>query len=255
MSDAWNDGVRIHYEVEGSGPPLVLQHGITQSVDAWRRGKYVDELKSHYRLILVDARGHGASDKPHDAAAYASARRAGDVVAVLDSLGIERAHYWGYSMGGLIGFGMAAHAPQRLRSLVIGGQHPYEFKAPEGLPNGADARAFLVAYTRNLGVDFDALPEADRQRALANDTRAIAAAVHDRPSLEPVLSSIGVPCLLYAGEADRVFARVRRAAEAIPGCAFVTLPGFNHHRAFHGGAAIILPKVLEFLRRVEERTT
>lgn len=79
MPHAWNDKVRIHYEVEGSGPPLVLQHGITQTLDAWRRAGYVDALKSRYRLILVDARGHGASDKPHDPTAYRLASRAGDI--------------------------------------------------------------------------------------------------------------------------------------------------------------------------------
>lgn len=84
---------------------------------------------------------------------------------MLDSLGIERAHYWGYSMGGWIGFGMAKHAPQRLRALIIGGQHPYERKAMPELPNGDDPQAFLVAFAGNLGVDFNSLPEADKRRA------------------------------------------------------------------------------------------
>jgi pimeloyl-ACP methyl ester carboxylesterase len=59
-----SDGIRIHYEVEGDGPPLVLQHGFGQKASSWRLGGYVDALKSQYRLVLVDARGHGESDKP-----------------------------------------------------------------------------------------------------------------------------------------------------------------------------------------------
>src|SRR5215831_14546262 len=120
-----NDGVRIHYQVEGEGPPLVLQHGFSESVVDWYEAGYVDALRSDYRLVLIDARGHGASDKPHDPDAYELERRVADVVAVLDGLAIEKAVFWGYSMGGWIGFGAAKYARQRIRALVIGGQHPY----------------------------------------------------------------------------------------------------------------------------------
>ena len=71
MPYADNDGIRIHYQVEGEGPPLVLQHGFSESVVDWYEVGYVDALRSDYRLILIDARGHGASDKPHDTDSYA----------------------------------------------------------------------------------------------------------------------------------------------------------------------------------------
>ena len=70
MPYATNDGIRIHYEAEGDGPPLVLQHGFAWKVKSWAMAGYVDALKARYRLIRVDARGHGDSDKPHDPAAY-----------------------------------------------------------------------------------------------------------------------------------------------------------------------------------------
>lgn len=100
MPYADNNGVRIHYKVEGEGRPLVLQHGSTSSIQAWYQNGYVEPLKPHYQLILVDARGHGDSDKPHDRALYALPLRVSDIVAVLDDLNIQKAHYWGYSMGG-----------------------------------------------------------------------------------------------------------------------------------------------------------
>jgi|SRR6516164_9992871 pimeloyl-ACP methyl ester carboxylesterase len=125
MPYADNGSVRIHYEVEGEGPPLVLQHGFSESVVDWYETGYVKALKPDYRLILIDARGHGDSDKPHDPEAYLLNRRVGDVTAVLDALDIATAVYWGYSMGGWIGFGMANYAKERVRALVIGGQHPY----------------------------------------------------------------------------------------------------------------------------------
>ena len=59
MPHANNNGVRIHYHVEGEGSPLVLQHGFPWSIQSWSRSGYVDDLKSHYQLVLVDARGHG----------------------------------------------------------------------------------------------------------------------------------------------------------------------------------------------------
>jgi pimeloyl-ACP methyl ester carboxylesterase len=70
MAFANNKGIRIHYEVEGDGPPLVIQHGYSDSIETWYELGYVDALKGTHRLILVDARGHGASDKPYDTAAY-----------------------------------------------------------------------------------------------------------------------------------------------------------------------------------------
>src|SRR5262249_20415281 len=162
-----HSGVRIHYELEGTGAPLVLQHGFTQSLKGWYACGYVDALKAHFRLLLIDARGHGESDKPHDPAAYALSLRVGSVVAVLDALALDRAHYWGYSMGGGIGFGMAKYAPERLRSLVIGGAHPYENKVPAASRlDGSDPDAFLAALFGRLGVDGATIPPGIRQELL-----------------------------------------------------------------------------------------
>jgi pimeloyl-ACP methyl ester carboxylesterase len=120
-----NQGIHIHYHFEGEGPPLVLQHGFTSRLEAWRQFGYVQALQHSYQLILLDARGHGASDKPHDLVAYALPKCVGDVMAVLDALNIAKAHFCGYSMGGWIGFAMARYAPERVESLIIRGAHPY----------------------------------------------------------------------------------------------------------------------------------
>jgi hypothetical protein len=113
MSYTTNKGVRIHYEVEGEGPPLVLQHGWTHSMEDWHTWGYVGALRDHHRLILIDARGHGESDKPYERSAYALDNLVGDIVAVLDALGLERVHYWGYSRGGWIGYGFVMQAGPR----------------------------------------------------------------------------------------------------------------------------------------------
>ena len=126
-----NNGTRIHYHVDGEGPPLVLMHGFTLSIESWREFGYVKALKDDYRLILVDSRGHGASDKPHDPKHYEMDLRVSDIVAVLDELGIHKAHYLGHSMGGRIGYGIARYAPERFHSLVIGGSGPYQSNPQE----------------------------------------------------------------------------------------------------------------------------
>src|SRR4051794_342219 len=98
-----SDGVRIAYDVVGHGPPLLLHHGFSLSATVWHEPDYVTALQDRYQLIMMDARGHGASDKPHDPADYAMPRRVADVIAVLDLLGIEHVHYLGYSMGAWVG--------------------------------------------------------------------------------------------------------------------------------------------------------
>jgi pimeloyl-ACP methyl ester carboxylesterase len=254
MPYADHQGIRIHYQVEGEGPPLVLQHGFTGNLRRWYALGYVGALKATYQLILVDARGHGASDKPHDAAAYDLPLRAGDVVAVLDALNLTKAHYWGYSMGGWIGFGMAKYAARRVHSLVIGGAHPYEQRLPASSRlDGSDPEAFLAALFGRLQIDPTTIPPAVREELLANDFRALAAAQQDRPSLEDTLPMMTMPCCLYAGDADPLYPKVRECAQHIPGAISFAMVGLDHGAAFRE-AGLVLPHVTTFLHTLTEGT-
>jgi pimeloyl-ACP methyl ester carboxylesterase len=251
MPYADNQGVRIHYEVDGGGPPLILHHGFTQSVADWQEYGYVEALSPNFRVVRLDARGHGGSDKPHDPGAYTLDKRAGDVVAVMDALAIETAHFWGYSMGGWIGFGMAQYAAERVDRLVIGGQHPFAQQmgivrgmARAGIEGGPDA--FLEAFERATG----SAPHGEvAERLRRGDYEAFfAQAAHDRPNLESMLPTIALPCCLYAGNADPFFAAVWLASRIIPGARFFSLPGFGHVQAFTR-REIVLPLVTAFLQR------
>ena len=124
MAHVQSGDLRIHYRVEGAGPPLVLAHGFGDSLESWYEYGYVRSLSDDHRLILIDARGHGASDKPLDPAAYGSALMVGDIVSVLDACGVEKSDFYGYSMGGDTGLEMATLRPERLRSLIAGGASP-----------------------------------------------------------------------------------------------------------------------------------
>jgi pimeloyl-ACP methyl ester carboxylesterase len=249
MPYADNQGIRIHYTVEGEGPPLVLQHGSTSHIQAWYQNGYVEPLKPHYQLILVDARGHGASGKPHEAGAYALPLRVSDIVAVLDDLGIQQAHYWGYSMGGWIGFGMAKHAASRVQSLMIGGAHPYADSAEafRGV-DGTDPEAFIGALEKFSGIR--ATPEM-RERILGNDLQALAAAMHDRDSLAEVIPTMTMPCFLYVGGDDPRLPKVEACVKDLPHATFVALPSLNHAQAYMR-SDLVLPHIAQFLRAVSK---
>ena len=245
-----NDGVHIHYHLEGEGPPLVLQHGFPWSIQGWYRYGYVDVLESQYQLVLVDARGHGTSDKPYDPAAYSLPLNVGDVVAVLDALDIPAAHFWGYSMGGWIGFGMGKYAPERLHALAIGGAHPYGRHLPaSSRPDGSDPKVFVETLLGRLGVDLATLPDEKQEEFFDNDFRALAAAQQDRPSLEDILPTITRPSLLYVGEADAVLPQAQECVEHMPYAQLVSLPGLNHPEGFYR-ADVVLPHVMSFLTEV-----
>jgi pimeloyl-ACP methyl ester carboxylesterase len=251
---ASNAGIQIHYEVTGAGPPLVLQHGFMGSLDDWDELDYVAPLSARYRLILIDARGHGGSDKPHDEVAYSLERRVADVTSVLDAVQVERAHFWGYSMGGYIGFGMAKYAPHRVHGLVIGGSFPY---ARDMEQSRVAIRGVLAAGGGDTTVAvFEAaagpLPEGIKGRLRKADVQAFLAAAKDRPAeLDDALSTMTMPCCLYAGEADPALEAVTLASEQIPHAQFFSLPGLSHWRAFEERSAV-LPRVIEFLEGADK---
>ncbi|MBV9325822.1 MAG: alpha/beta fold hydrolase [Chloroflexi bacterium] len=103
------------------------------SIPDWYTLGYVDGLKHDFRLIMLDPRGQGESDKPHSTEAYTPEQRVDDVVAVLDAAAVERTHFWGYSLGGRVGFDVAVLRPDRLVSVILGGSSPFESPPKRGL--------------------------------------------------------------------------------------------------------------------------
>ena len=257
MPYADNAGIRIYYEVEGKGPPLVLLQGWSCPLQLWRYFSYVETLKRDHRLILIDARGHGGSDKPHDAKAYRLERMVADVVAVLDDLNIRKAHYWGYSMGGWVGFGIAAYAIERFRSLIIGGYQP-DWGRPQQVEGffqivegGMDA--LLALWKTGLGSRMTTQLE---QMALGNDLEALKAimeAMTVRYDLQEALSTLPIPCLLYVGENDGHYTALKETSKRMPSATFTSLPGLDHFSAIVQ-SDLVLPHVCQFLSEVSQAT-
>ncbi|MDT9600179.1 alpha/beta fold hydrolase [Sphingosinicella rhizophila] len=227
---AWHGDVRIAFEVEGTGDPLVLLCGFSQSRDVWREAGFVDAfIRNGRKLVLVDPRGHGQSDKPHEPAAYEPELEAGDVLAILDDLAITKADILGYSRGGVTAMELASRHPERCGLLVVGGAHPYDQDLSlyrQAIAEGLEAWVSIIE--EHVGT----LPESARAMFMANDVEALRAAVAlDRPDRSEALSRSGVPMLLYSGTKDPVCAAARSyaAAEGVP---FLDLPGMNHMQAF-----------------------
>ncbi|MFX1456853.1 MAG: alpha/beta fold hydrolase [Promethearchaeota archaeon] len=116
-----NDGIKIYYEVEGEGPPVIMIHGFASSLEGnWKQKNWVEVLKDNYKLILLDCRGHGKSDKPLDPTQY-GAHMTDDIIKLLDHLSIKKANFLGYSMGSRLTFQLLLHKQELFISAILGG--------------------------------------------------------------------------------------------------------------------------------------
>jgi pimeloyl-ACP methyl ester carboxylesterase len=252
-----SNGVTIRYRVEGDGPPLILQHGFTDSSETWYELGYVETLKREHRLILIDARGHGQSDKPHDPQSYTPAHYAADMVAVLDDIGVRKCWYWGYSQGGWQVFAMARHAPDRVAGFVVGGASASSSSAYPTEPGNEDPLLAALREGPNGLAKFygEWVTDEFRERLLASDIAALIACRQQRLATEDfadVVGKITVPTVLYAGSADPIHGPARQSASEIPGAEFISLDGLGHSAALCR-SDLVLPQVQRFMTRAVGR--
>jgi pimeloyl-ACP methyl ester carboxylesterase len=239
-----SDGVRLHFELHGpdDGAPVVLVHGFASDYKLnWVGTRWQETLTSAgYRVIGLDCRGHGSSDKPHDPAAYALEIMAADVRRLLEHLEIEAANYLGYSMGAKIGVQGMLDFPKRLDSVVLGGIGW----------GGAFGAAGQIAKALRGGPIDSPVAKTFYEFAKArpsNDLEALAACIlGPQPEPDPkALASITNPVLVVVGEQDDIVADVDRLIESIPTARLVRIAGRNHMSAVPAGE--FKKAVLEFL--------
>jgi len=235
-------GVKIHYEAEGDGPPLVLHHGGWGCIEDWYEYGYVDRLKDHFRLILIDARAYGKSDKPHDPEQYSPEIHADDIVSILDDMNVTKCHFMGFSFGGRVGYWMGRFHPQRLLSLIILGSDPYLWDMDQ--MNG------WIATTQTLDewVPTDpVLSDKHKARWLENDKQALIASIsRPFPDVSHVLQSLDLHFLVLCGDQDDSFEDAKRSAKEARNATFVQLDGFNHPDTLFRSDVIVL-HVIKFL--------
>lgn len=222
-----DDGAEIAYDVVGEGEAVVLHHGfasdaVTNFVRPGVARAIVDSGRS---AVLVDARGHGASSKPHDPAAYAGERMVRDVRQLLDATGLDRAHFLGYSMGAFIGMRLAP-VDERVASLVLGGVGLGQISRYVPVAAERIVEALETEHPERIN---DARAKAFRSFADATkaDRLALAALQRAGSPFPPVdrLADIAVPTLVLNGAADTLAGPPGPLAAAIPGARAESVPG------------------------------
>lgn len=237
MKDALNplDGTRISYDVSGDGPPLFFLHGSALSRVVWRGLGYLKGLPG-YTHVRMDARGHGRSEKPHDAAAYRPELLVADVLAVLDAEGLDRVGYVGYSMGARIGWQFVTSHPERVAAFAaMGGTHrvhPGEvnrifFPGYLDALRSGDIKAFVDGFGSGLDPNT-------RAAFMNNDPLALAALFEAQESLDPgtpddALRAVTAPALMIAGSRDGArYEDAQDEARLVRYGRFLALPGRTH---------------------------
>jgi pimeloyl-ACP methyl ester carboxylesterase len=216
-----SDGVRIAYEVDGTGPALVLLHGFSNDRRLWIKHRWSVHLQATFTVITMDMRGCGDSDAPLDPNAYQVEQHLADVSAVADACHVDRFRLWGWSFGGTLGLHLAAHSP-RLQRAVIAGTY--------------FGRLFTDAYV---------------QRRLTEAVRPVVRArwqgVQSWPGIEP--KDVQCPMLVYTGAADgNVVGHLQqqRASMEAAGVGLHILDNLSHG-GLVSAVDVVAPLILPFL--------
>ncbi|MFI5159664.1 MAG: alpha/beta fold hydrolase [Sphingobacteriales bacterium] len=220
------DGVKIYYEVKGEGYPVVLIHGFSGNLQGWKNGKLYDNLlRAGYKVIMMDLRGNGRSDKPHTDEAYANNAEAKDIIGLMTSLQIKHYDVVGYSRGSIIASSLMV-MDNRINKTVIGGMGD-AYTNPQW-PRRVHAYKALMGDTSFHDVDgmvnyihsqhFDIAPLALQQKY--------------QPSTSPTqLAKINKPVLIIRGTEDKESGNSETALQQmIPGSKLTYVPG-DHNAA------------------------
>lgn len=236
-------GTALHYSDAGTGPAIVLLHGLYQDADCW--ATLAVELSASHRVVCCDLRGCGRSA---DGATVTIAQLAADLGALIDALGLDRPIVVGHSLGGQAALLFAVQQPQRLRGLVLAAVSPLAMDAAMGPAYGAfaqlapamgltdqlaDSMLSLVYSADSLDHGPGGLELYRRQLTLLRSPQEVATqigAYTGRPALEDRLTAIACPTLIVAGELDTTvsLASAQLLNLRIAGSALVLLPDASH---------------------------
>jgi len=225
-----SDGVKIHYETFGQGKPIVLVHGFASSLKGnWVATNWVETLQPVRRVVALDCRGHGQSDKPHDPEAYGGENMAQDVLRLMDHLSIAKADLFGYSMGAGIAAYLLAHHRERFTSVILGGIGNV-FESTGGERSRVISDALLAKdasqITNPVARVFRAFAELDPN----NDLEALAACAQRvrSPIDRADLADVDIPVLIVDGGNDVLATNPDELAAGIPGARLVIIPDRDH---------------------------
>jgi pimeloyl-ACP methyl ester carboxylesterase len=250
------DGCRLYYEEHGapSAPPLVLLEGAGGDIPGW--GRTVDALARRCRVIAYDFRGNGRSDPAMERVSIGTFVQ--DTVAILDEVGVDRAHVYGQSFGGMVAQELALSARHRVHSLVLAATHCGRRHRVRSTAKVPKDRAYLMLYSEAFARDHPGRVEEHQRLASRNQqpresgTRQweamLAFNACDR------LGELRTPTLVLHGTDDRLIPaeNARMLAERIPGARLVLLEGAGHVYHWEQPGAAEGP-ILSFVDEVEAR--
>lgn len=225
------DGVKIYYEVHGEGPPLLLTHGFSASSHMWAGQR--EALGRFVKLITWDMRGHGRSDYPSDQAQYSRAATIGDMAAILDEVGAERAIVGGLSLGGYMSLAFRLAHPERVRGLLIFDTGP-GFRSDEARKGWNDYALRTADLFESEGLVRLSQSSIEARTAPHRDASGVARAARGMLTQQDAsvinsLPTIDVPTLVLAGANDKPFLTATDyMAEKIPGAEKVIIPDAGH---------------------------
>ena len=263
MSIATVDGVQLYWEASGEGEPLLLIQGLGFSGAMWFR--LVPELEKHHRVIRYDARGIGRSDVPDGP--YTIERMAADAVAILDAAGVDRAHVFGCSLGGIVAQEVALSHGDRVRSLTLCCTHPAGtdtvwpdesvmemLRSRATLPPDEAVRASIaVGYaptTDPAVIEEDIRLRLQIPTSEKGYTNQLMGGL-GYPGTGSRLPALEIPTLVITGDADQMVPPVNSdfLANTIPNASKVVVPGAGHV-VFTDNPTAVTTALLEFLDSV-----
>lgn len=249
------DGTDIHYQITGDGAPVILVHGYMSNIDhMWER--VIPTLEENYRVIAIDIRGHGRSDKPDSSDSY-GLNMGRDIIELMDFLEIDQAHLVGYSMGAMIGMKLAVEYPEKLLSFISGGSGIYEKDVIDSISDN---------YTQKLS-QFNSIEEALNNGLFSvsgeilkhfhthlkhNDVQVMVDVVN---SLEEFAmtrqeaETISIPIAVIIGEYDSSIPAVVKLFESNPATRIIPIPDKHHLDLFYDPEFAI--QVKRFLDDIE----
>lgn len=235
-------GVRIHYVEAGQGEPVILLHGYTDNLrNNWIATSVLPTLAKRYRVVALDARGHGDSGKPHDRAAYGP-EMGMDIVRLMDRLGIRRAHIVGYSMGGHVVAQLLTLHPERFATVTLGGssgrrnwsaedQRRVDTESEE-MDEGVLRSQILRLWPRDKPPPDDATLRAmSTQQMAGQDVHALAAVRRSNPDqvvTEAAMRAVTVPVLGVVGSNDPYLRDFQQLKSMMPQMQLVVVDGASH---------------------------
>ncbi|MDH5404793.1 MAG: alpha/beta hydrolase [Candidatus Heimdallarchaeota archaeon] len=244
-----NNDVKIYYTVEGHGDPLVLLHGGMMDHSYFYKFGYVPVLKDSFKLILIDMRGHGNSDKPLDAKGYSLKLFADDIICVLDALKVDKCNVYGFSLGGWMVHSLAKYYPNRLNSIIL----------CDGVPGSKDGQTFQ-AIAKNFDETLKPISQYQLIKEIIStfDRQPIKAIANWMESeidkiiteVDSIIDDIKVPTLLFMSHHEQntdEYRLIKKSEKTIEKSRLIHFEDYSHFDIFEKSENIT-PHIIKFLK-------